>query len=322
MEISIIMPVYNAERFLHRSIASVLRQKFRDWELIIVDDGSTDNSYAICEDYARNYSGIRLFQLKHQGQACARNYGLKVAKGEYISFLDADDFMHPMMLYTLHQDIVSRKADVAMVDFCTLPMDYCINAGALKRADIKEYVLSKDSADKAETDCKDNVYLWNKLYRRTLFENVRFHEGRFYEDTAMMHEIFEKANRVVKNPSKLYFYYQNKKGTVRALNFCKIKDCLWAYSKRLCFYYKKGYAKDLEHSMYMFLYKAYELYALTYEFPKETGMEIRKWIRGKVKHEFEKYDLAKLLPFHGKIRYGVFLYYPHIYEVYLKLLKR
>ena len=318
MKISIIMPVYNAECFLERSIQSVIKQSFRDWELLLIDDGSKDKSATICKGYAEKDKRILFFQQKHKGQAAARNLGLKKAGGEYIAFLDADDYMHASMLDILYNNIISTETDIAVADYAYKEAELFSSKNAKTNACREICFLSGESHTIKDIQQKANVYLWNKLYKKELFEQKSFPEKRFYEDTAIMHLLFEQANNIVWDSRKLYFYYQNSKGTVNRLSKKKIKDCLWAYSQRIDFYYKKGYVNDLEHAMHVYLYKAYKLYGqVTGRHGKNEGIKI--YIRKMVKHTFERYKLEEKLPFHGKIRYKAFIFYPPLFELYTKL---
>lgn len=319
MEISIIMPVYNAEKYLYRSIKSVLKQSYSDWELLIIDDGSRDDSLEICKSLAMQDNRIRLFTQKHSGQAKARNLGLNKAEGNYIAFLDADDYMHPDMLNVLYGNIVSYQADMAVVDFATSKKDLC------KRKNISDGIcevtsLNHDSRTQNEIAKKSNVFLWNKLYQKDLFGQVKFESNRYYEDTALMHVLFDKAQRIVWSDKKLYFYYQNPKGTVLKISEKKVEDGLWAYGERIKYYYHKRYNMDLENAMHMYLYKAYEWYDRAAECPNKKN-RIRMIISKDVKLVFDKFQLEKLLPFHGKIRYKMFLHFPLAFLIYTKLKK-
>ncbi len=319
MEISIIMPVYNAEWFLQRSIKSVLKQSYSDWELLIIDDGSEDGSLEISRGYELADKRIRVFEKKHSGQAAARNLGLNNAEGKYIAFLDADDYMHPCMLEFLYQKMVSYQADMAVVDYAICKNDLCKERRPTN-GNCEAVSLSHDSRTQSEILKKSNVCLWNKLYRKELFEQIRFEEKRFYEDTALMHVLFDKAKNIVWTDKKLYFYYQNPKGTILELSEKKVIDGLWAYGERIKFYYRKRYGRDLKNAMFMYLYKAYEWYERAAECPKQKN-RIRMIIRKDVKQLFYKFQLEKLLPFHGKLRYKMFLYFPLAFLVYTKLKK-
>lgn len=313
MEISIILPVYNEKALLSRSIESVLNQTFKDWELIIVDDGSSKNVYAECENYLKQNDRICFYRQKHAGQVVARNYGLSLAKGKYIAFLDADDCMHPLLLEQLYEDIKTTGLRMAVCNFTTNELSF--KKVQYKKCTPSIWDVSKDSIDVNAAIKKDNVYLWNKLFEKTLFEDIEFRAGRFYEDTAVMHRLFDKAKHISYNANVLYFYYQNPQGTVHTFDEKKIMDCLWAHKERIHFYYLREYQNDLKHVTHTFLYIAYELYAEGVEKCNADKKKLRKKIRWYVKKVFEKYNLKEKFPFHGKMRLCIFLYYPWLFEV-------
>lgn len=312
MEVSIIMPVYNETDLLKRSISSIRNQTFQDWELIIVDDGSKDDVKRICESYVKGDSRIHFYGQKHSGQANARNLGLSLAQGNYIAFADADDVMHPQMLEQLYANIVSTGRSIAVCGF--KPVKQLPEYPVYEKCNCKVIDVFKDSKTVKSAKIKDNVYLWNKLYCRSLFEDIRFAAGRFYEDLAIMHQLFAKAGEISYNPNVLYYYYRNPHGTIDTVDEKKIKDCLWAYGERIRFYVQGGYKKDLNHVTHSFLYKAYALYNIVEEKDVGDKTKIKKIIRRRVKNTFFTYDLVKFLPIHGKVRYWAFVYYPVVFE--------
>lgn len=312
MEISIIMPVYNETGRLRRSIDSVIKQTFADWELIMIDDGSTDDILQYCTDYLKKDKRIRLYHQKHAGQAVARNRGLSLAKGKYIAFADADDYMHPQMLEQLYRDIMSTDVKIAVGAFASGKKLSAMHRYEYHEPEIKD--VSKDSVSVEAAVWKDNVYLWNKLFDRSLFEKVRFANGRFYEDTAMMHLLFDLAKQVSYNSNVLYYYCYNPYGTVQTFDEKKIADCLWAHEQRIKFYSHKKYENDLNHVTHAFLYKAYELYDKRICDTGEERQKIRRNIRKQVYRVFNTYDLERYLPLHGKIRYYAFIRYPSVFE--------
>lgn len=315
MEISIIMPVYNETVLLKRSISSVIRQTFTNWELIIVDDGSAEAVIKICQEYVGKDSRIRLFHQKHSGQAAARNRGLSMAEGRYVAFMDADDYMHPRMLEQLYQDIVTTNTRIAVCGFKRFRQLPQISVCELCKPKIIK--VSGDSKNVRHATIKDNVYLWNKLYQRSLFEHIKFKNGRFYEDLAVMHKLFAEAGIISYNRNVLYFYYQNPAGTIQTLDEKKIADYIWAYEQRIKYYYYEKYETDLEHVTHAFLYKAYELY-MTNRVKEETSKKkIKKKLRKCVNNVFKQYELVQYLPFHGKIRYWAFIGCPPVFEAEL-----
>lgn len=318
MEISIIMSVYNETDLLKRSITSVMNQTFSDWELIIIDDGSKDEVLQICHSFAEKDARVRFYRQKHAGLATARNYGIRFMRGQYVAFLDADDYMHPQMLEWLYQAIVSTGTLIAACGFRRVKQIPPISEMTeFQKHRFQTVLIAGDSKDKKDTKLKDNVYAWNKLYHKSLFEQIKFPDGRFHEDLAIMHKLFARAEKITICKEVLYYYYQNPHGIINTINEDKVFDCLWAYRQRIRFYVKAGYETDLNHVTHTFLYKAYELYnkiGLHKTKQSRRIREVRSEIRRIVRHTFLTYDLIRFLPVHGKIRYWVFLFCPPLFE--------
>ena len=181
-KISVIVPVYNAENFLRDCIDSILSQTFSDFEIILVNDGSPDNSGKICDEYAAKYDCISVIHQENQGQAAARNHAMTQAKGDWICFVDSDDLIHPQMLELLDQAANESGAPISqcgMLEAVTLPEDFRNHREAPFRT------LIMDEATLVALHDADQYPGWvacAKLIRRDLIENYPFHEGRVYED--------------------------------------------------------------------------------------------------------------------------------------------
>ena len=115
--ISVIVPIYNTEKYLKRALNSLLKQTYQDLEILLIDDGSTDSSLKICQEYAKKDHRIKVFHQENKGVSVVRNFGLSVAKGEYISFLDSDDYMEPNMLQTLYQNLIDTESDISVCHY-------------------------------------------------------------------------------------------------------------------------------------------------------------------------------------------------------------
>lgn len=239
IEISVIVPVYNVEAYLSRCINSILAQTYGDFELILVDDGSTDNSGKICDDFALSDPKIQVIHKENGGQSSARNVGLDVCTGKYIAFVDSDDFIAPNMLENLRMLVEKENADIAECSmtrvFDSAPPqnltetdDYMVTAGPETIP-----MLYKDCLPGSPAPC-------NKLYRRNLFYNLRFEEGRIYEDTLIVPFIYYRAKKVVRTPNCYYFYYQRQGSTTRSPYSIKKLDLLFVEAKLLNFYIQKG----------------------------------------------------------------------------------
>ena len=196
MLVSIIIPVYNVKEYLAEALDSVVNQTYRNLEIIIIDDGSTDGSGAICNEYAARDARIRLIRQENKGLSAARNAGLEVMTGEAAAFLDSDDAYHPDYIAGLVGTMLREAADLVVckymichtVDTMTsvqytgkaLPV---ISAGAYDRI----------SALQKLADSELNVMVWNKLYLSRLWRNIRFSEGHVYEDNEVAYMILDQC---------------------------------------------------------------------------------------------------------------------------------
>ena len=201
--LTVIIPFYNTEAWLSRSVESVLNQTFQDTEIILVDDGSADNSGTIADEYAQNHPRIRVIHLEHGGVSRARNAGLDAAAGEYIHFMDSDDYADPEMYSSLAA--LARKYD-ADIAGCRI-RDVYLNRTRSRNNDGRETVLEPQEALEMILTRRMDDSLCSKLIRSSLFRNVRFQEGRNYEDVRIMPELFLHSERIVLLNKDLYVYW-------------------------------------------------------------------------------------------------------------------
>ena len=219
--ISIIVPVYNVEKYLSRCVDSILAQTFRDFELILVDDGSTDNSAEICDKYAAKDSRIKVIHKENGGQSSARNNGLEIAIGKYIGFVDSDDWISTDCFEYLYTLIEKFNADAVSADFVfayeNKPVAFQkyknpkekIIAGA---DEILCYYLKQD-----KMHGKNDFAVWGKLFKRELFRGLRFPAGKIYEDNIINFKLFQKCARYVKSTKEIYAYFQRDISTTKSI---------------------------------------------------------------------------------------------------------
>lgn len=216
-EISLIIPVYNKEKELQRCLESVRRQSYPAFEVILVDDGSTDGSYDICRSYQEKDSRFRLFHKKNGGLSRARNFGIEQAGGRYLAFTDADDWLHEDYLKRLHELIECCDADIASVSYVLAGDGTVIRKRKhypVKRFGRKEalrYYLYTGLSRKVQ-----DYPVWIKLYRRELFDTIRFPEGALYEDMLINTKLLLNCCTYVKIEEPLYYYYQGDGSIIRA----------------------------------------------------------------------------------------------------------
>lgn len=203
-KISVIIPVYRVELYLRKCVESVLAQTYQNLEIILVDDGSPDSCGAICDAFAEMDSRVRVIHQKNSGVSAARNAGLAVAEGEWIGWVDSDDWVEPEMYADFIECAVNDGADIVV---CSRAEHYCDHI--VERAWPQKIALSTEEAVRylLENDVMQN-FLWDKLWRRELFENIVFPEGQTFEDIAVLHQLFARAGRVICLPQIQYHYLQ------------------------------------------------------------------------------------------------------------------
>lgn len=225
--ISVILPVYNVERFLYKCLSSLVEQTFTDYEIIVVNDGSLDGSLAILRDFESRYNFFIVIDQKNQGMSRARNAGLAVAQGEYVCFIDSDDYVAPQFLEHLYRACEENQADIA----CCYYYYHYVQFDILQKYPFRCHgVFSREEAmKKLLCDMQIQSLVWNKLYKRTLFteHNITF-PSMCFEDMATAHKIFAHANRVVVLDEALYYYNKHNTSTLATINANKINDFIRA----------------------------------------------------------------------------------------------
>ena len=217
--ISVIIPVYNVEKYLNRCVDSVLGQSYTDFELILVDDGSPDKCPAICDEYALQDKRIKVIHKQNGGLSSARNAGLEIAKGDYIAFVDSDDFIHPDYLRLLYQALKETGADISICDFHWIKYEEDVNIKKEEIQKITEYdnytIFQYDEALGDGCNWK-KIVAWNKLYKKEIFFDIRFPEGKINEDVGVYYKCFYSSKKIVVINNKLYYYFYNEFGIMNS----------------------------------------------------------------------------------------------------------
>ena len=213
--ISIIVPVYNVKDYLTRCISSLLQQTYSKLEIILVDDGSTDDSGKICDQYAFVDKRIKVFHKENGGLSDARNYGINKSSGKYLSFIDSDDYVAPNYIEILYELIKNESVDISICG-CQYSFDEYFNKTLVKKDDEKSF-----SSYEAIIECL-NIRLrqsaWGKLYKRELFDSIRFPVGKLYEDLAVVYDLLLKCKRVAYVDAPAY-YYSIRQGSIMQSDF-------------------------------------------------------------------------------------------------------
>lgn len=239
--VSIIIPVYKVEQYLKRCINSVRNQTYSNWEIILIDDGSPDQCPKICDQYAKNDTRIKVIHQKNAGVSSARNAGLSIATGEYITFLDSDDFWHNTYIEVLLHQALESNADIVQCTFLRGNKDIFPNISNLASNTIRIY-----NNQSIFTSHAANVLIWGKLYRRHLWDGITMPVGKIHEDDFTTWKIYYQAQKIVIIDLPLYYYTYNIHGIMsQAQKEPQIDIILEAYNERINFFISKK-EKDLE----------------------------------------------------------------------------
>lgn len=246
-KISIIVPIYNVEAVLVNCINSIINQTYSNLEIILVDDGSKDNSGKICEDFSRKDDRIKVYHKPNGGLSDARNYGLDRATGEYISFVDADDYIISNF-YEYLVDLMKRERDIdiAQASFVRIDIDdierceEILKDCNLKTKEILKVNTNIEALEKLYgsnlNEYLDFIVVWNKLYKKELFDNIRFPVGKVHEDEYTTYKILYNVKKMIESNIKIYGYIQTKKSIMRnKITQKRVDDTLNAYLELIKF---------------------------------------------------------------------------------------
>ena len=204
MKVSVIVPAYNAEKYLRKCLDSLVNQTFKDYEVIIVNDGSTDSSQIIIDEYVTKYPFIKAIKKENGGMSSARNMALSYAIGEYIAFVDSDDYVEITFLEKMYERAINMESDVVICDY------YAINE------DEKRYMkchMNMSPEDKIEYLISPPM-VWTKLIKKEIMDKVKFTEGIFYEDLDICVRLLPYVNKVSFVDEPLYDYYLQHSGSI------------------------------------------------------------------------------------------------------------
>ncbi|MGE8204570.1 glycosyltransferase family 2 protein [Heyndrickxia sp. NPDC080065] len=249
-KISVIVPVYKVEPYLHKCIDSILAQTFSYFELILVDDGSPDRCGEICDHYAKSDPRVKVIHKENGGLSSARNAGLKMAKGQYIGFVDSDDYIDKKMYEILYTSAKLHSSDVVVCDVVKVDAD---KKTVLKEWGNKEYCLenytniealnklylpngSRSTFDPMGRSAERWIFAVNKLYKRSIFQTLQYKEGRIYEDELIVHKIYYQSTKVTSISAKLYYYVQRPNSIVYSPFSIKKFDRVYALKDRAEFF--------------------------------------------------------------------------------------
>lgn len=242
MKLSIIVPVYNVESYLEETLQSILKQTFTDFELLLVDDGSTDNSGKICDKYAESDNRIKVVHKENGGVSSARNVGVQNAQGEYVGFVDSDDIISETMYDGLLKVAEKQGADIVQCthvrnigelnhDISPQNIEIYDTVGALKQLYVKYY-----------TNC---FSLWSKIYKKEVFSGIKFPEGRVFEDDEVIPHLIYNAKKVVMIENAWYCYVERNNSIITGASITGVYALTETLQNRMMFF------KSIDNDLYL-----------------------------------------------------------------------
>ncbi|HFI0449840.1 TPA: glycosyltransferase family 2 protein [Streptococcus suis] len=252
--VSIIVPIYNVEKFLPRCIESICNQTYENIEILLINDGSTDGSEQICMDFMKRDSRIRYFLKENGGLSDARNYGITRAQGKYLSFIDSDDYVEADFIWSLYSALVQQNASIAITGFAKVDE----NGTIIKKEqpENEESALTGRDACKKLHSEKGQVFVvaWNKLYKKELFSNVQYAKGKIHEDEYIAYQLFYDIDRIAVVNDSLYYYVEREESITRTQMTDLRFECLIEYQLlRIDFFNSKNDSELVTLNLQAFL---------------------------------------------------------------------
>lgn len=309
--ISVIIPVYNVEKYLEKCLISVLSQTYQNLEIILIDDGSTDGSGKICDEYSKKDKRIIVIHKENGGLSEARNYGINKVNGKYIVFVDSDDYVSKLYIEKLYETVKKYcvkivQCNIAMVDENGKEMN---KMGYLQEEVKTSTEMIKDLCTEHKIE---NTATWNKIYAVELFEKIRYPVGKIHEDEFITYKILYSVDKIAIIHQELYFYRQRDGSITKRKYSLKRLDSLQAMEERLKFFEERDEKKLYEISMegmlrgISFAYTAIKKEKIA---PKELQNDLVKEYR----KYFRKFCGFKNVRLRMKIKRMMFFIFPNIF---------
>lgn len=314
--ISIIVPIYNVEKYLKECIESIINQTYKNIEIILVDDGSPDNCGKICDEYSQKDKRIIVLHKENGGLSDARNKGIDIAKGDYLTFVDSDDFVNIDYIEKLYNSIKFNNTKLAQCGISKVNE----NNEIIEKLNYDENYIKTSHEILNELYGKhliENVVVWNKMYAKELFENIRFPVGKIHEDEFTTYKIFYSVDRISLLSDCLYNYRQTNESIIGKKFNKKRLNLLEALEERMDSF-KNRNEIDLYEKTLKFYIEQLRLYYIKVKKYIENSKEIQQDIKRKYKIEYKKFMKVKEKTFKEMLKAKIFYFCPDLYYIIKK----
>ncbi len=310
--ISIVVPIYNVEKYLDDCIKSIIGQTYKNIEIILVDDGSTDKSGEVCENYAKYDKRIKVIHKENGGLSDARNEGLKIANGQYITFIDSDDYVNEEFVEILYKSIKKYNADISICNYDLIEEKSTYRKENKKNIKDITQLDNKECLKRTYSNEKGMEFLaWAKLYNKDLFVKncIIYPKGKIHEDTYTTYKLIYYSKNIVYNDVSLY-YYRKRNGSIMNSNVSiTILDGLEATKESCEFFEKNKESELLTLAFNDYMRKSLEVYyKIENKYENKNKINILDYIVSEGKKNFRKYIKKINYSIKKKIFYYVFLF--------------
>ena len=308
--ISIIIPIYNVSDYLERCVKSVQKQSYTNLEIILVDDGSTDNSGAICDDLGKDDDRIKTIHQNNMGLAGARNTGIDACSGDYICFVDSDDYVHPDYVRYLLKICVDNNCEIGICGhFPTDKMESFHEVNWDEKAIVYD---KKQIFDSFYSDMHVPIVIaWNKIYSRQCIGNIRYDAGYIHEDEGTTFKFMYNASKIAYGKERLYYYF-DRADSITGQSYSKKRlDILKAYENRIEFYHDHNEHEYFDRECQFYLSEILSHYYKVYHY-LQKDKELLDLLKLKYMEVYSRADKSHW-PFGRKTLYFISRFYPLFY---------
>ena len=310
--ISVIIPVYNVEKYIEQCIESIINQTYKKIEVILIDDGSIDKSGAICDEYAKIDKRIIVIHKENGGLSDARNKGIDIAKGEYITFVDSDDYVKENFIEDLYTAIINNNAKLSICNIIMVDEDgnTIENLGFSSDKLVNGKEILKGICE--YRNLIEGIVAWNKMYSKDFFKENRYPKGKIHEDEFLTYKILYFANKVAITNRFLYYYRKNDNSITSKKFNVKRLDFIEALEERLVFYnsYKEKYLYNKTFERIINVIRIYYIKVKKYI---ADSKEIQKKLLKKYRKMFVEFIGIKDISFITKIKALAFYIMPNVF---------
>jgi glycosyltransferase involved in cell wall biosynthesis len=317
--ISIIVPVYNVEKYLSQCINSLINQTIKNLEIILVNDGSLDNSGKICDEFSKIDNRIIVIHKENNGLSSARNAGLEIAKGNYIGFVDSDDWLDETMYETLLKLIKDNGSDISCCKFFKAA-DSGEKIPAIDNETIQSFTNIEGLNNFYNDLYTQTVVAWNKLYDKNLFDNIIYPTGKIHEDEGTTYKLFYKANKITYTNKPLY-YYRTTPNSITTRKFNKKRlDIIDVYDEKIKFIRTINNTEIYSKTLKWYLFTLINCYFECYDNMEDNEKYLTS-IKKKISETYKDYNRAKEKQLHWVILFSIFKFNPKLYKFILTSMK-